>query len=347
MNANAIKRFLTALSSIVEIERGQLYQLIQSAETSYCLRDINSQHEIGLALQSFAYPFNQVGKYYESVFLYRTGQYEKARELLEGVAESAPARYRSKALLSLSAVEETLGRFEEPLRLRLSASTCDDPMAHFQAKHGIAVLRGLEGDHRAALRDLERLMPLAHTIGKRGHPAYFAFLNSYALELSESGKSEEAEQAANVVAASPFIDRYLEWQETVLEIAAKGKRRSMIAVPQELKLKYRDRRVQAAVDFMNANLHRDIDLDKITEAANVSISHLSRILKRGTGFPPIDYLIRLRLEKARQLLKTGFLSVKEVMAVVGNNSKGHFAKHFKKRFGVTPSEYKQQAFKNR
>src|SRR6185295_19538184 len=101
MNTSAIRRFLTALSSAVEIERGQLYQLVQSAETSYCLRDLGSQHEISLALQSSTYPFNQVGKYYESVVLYRTGQYEKARELLESVAESAPARYRSKALLSL------------------------------------------------------------------------------------------------------------------------------------------------------------------------------------------------------------------------------------------------------
>src|SRR6185295_18591411 len=98
MNTDAIKRFLTVLSSAVEVERGQLYQLVQSAEANYWLRDTQSQRDIGLLLQSFVYPFNQVGKYYESIYLYRTGQYEKARELLESVAESAPARYRSKAL---------------------------------------------------------------------------------------------------------------------------------------------------------------------------------------------------------------------------------------------------------
>src|SRR6266404_1617628 len=102
MNTDAIRRFLTVLSSAVEIERGQLYQLVQSAEVSYFLRDIESQREIGLLLQSFGYPLNQVGKYYESIYLYRTGQVKKARELLESVAESAPTRYQSKALLSLS-----------------------------------------------------------------------------------------------------------------------------------------------------------------------------------------------------------------------------------------------------
>jgi len=345
MNTDAIKRFLTVLSSTLKIEQGQLYQLIQSAETSYYLRDIQSQHEIALLLQSFGYPFSQVGKYYESIYLFRSGQYDKARELLECVADSAPAGYRSKALLSLAAVEERIGRFEESLRLRLQISAIDDPVRLLEVQCSLAARRGIEGEHRGALRDLERFLPLAHIIGKRRHPVYFSFLNSYAVELAESNRTEEAEQVASVIAASPFISRYPEWQETVAEIAAKRKRAPFVAVPHQFNLKYRDPRVQAAVDFMHANLQRALTLTEIAEAINVSDPHLSRIFKRETGFSPIDYLIRLRLEKARQLLKTTFLSVKEVMAAVGYNSKGHFAKDFKKRFGVTPSEYKKQAFK--
>ena len=144
MNTDAIKRFLTALSSAVKVERGQLYQLVQSAETSYYLRDIQSQHEIALLLQSFGYPFSQVGKYYESIYLYRSGQFEKARELLECVADSAPARYRSKALLSLAGVEERIGRFEESLRFRLQVSSCDDPVTMLEAQCGMAARRGIE-----------------------------------------------------------------------------------------------------------------------------------------------------------------------------------------------------------
>ena len=346
MNTDAIKRFLMLLSSAVKVERGQLYQLIQSAETSYYFRDIESQHEIALLLQSFGYPFNQVGKYYESIYLYRSGQFEKARELLECVAESAPSRYRSRALLSLAGVEERIGRFEESLRLRLQVSSCDDPVTFIEAKYSMAARRGIEGEHRAALRDLERFLPLAHIIGKRSHPAYITYLNSYAVELAESHRTEEAEQVANIVAASPFLGRYPEWQDTVAEIAAKRKRSRFVAVPHQFNLKYRDRRVRAAVDFMQANFQRTITLTEIAKAISVSDHHLSRIFKSETGFPPIDYLIRFRLEKARQLLRTSFLSVKEVMASVGYNSKGHFARHFKKRFGVTPSEYKKQAFKH-
>lgn len=352
MNTDTIRRFLTVLSSAVEVERAQLYQLVLSADTSYCLRDVSSQHEIGLALQSFAYPFNQVGKYYESVFLYRTGQYGKAREMLESVAESAPARYRSKALLSLSAVEESLGRFEESLRLRLQASSCDDPVTLLEAQRGIAVLRGLEGDHRAALRDLERLMPLAHIIGRQGHPAYFSFLNSYATELSESGRTEEAFQAMKVIAATPFINRYPECQETLAEIGSRRKRSSIIAVaslqqyeaiepesrPQETP---RDPRVQIAIDFMKTNLRRSVSLSELADTANLSPSHFSSLFKTQTGIPPGEYLIRLRMEKARNLLTIGLLSVKEVMALVGYDTRSNFVRHFRRYFDLAPSEYRK------
>lgn len=339
MNTSAIRRFLTALSSTAKLERGQLYQLIQSAEASYCLRDIESQREIGLLLQSFGYPFNQVGKYYESIYLHRTGQFDKARALLESVAESAPARYRSKALLSLSAVEQNIGRFEESLRLRLQGSaSCDDPVTFLEAQRGIAILRSVEGDHRAALRDLERLMPLAHAIGKRGHPAYFAFLNSYALELSESGKDEQAEQVANVVAASPFITRYQEWRETVSEVRVKRKRPSIVSVALS-----QEPRVRRVIKFMHANIHRKLSLDDMAEVAALSKSYLSRLFKAQTRLWPGEYLIRLRMKKAHTLLTKTSLSIKEVMAASGYDTRSNFLNHFKEYFDVPPSEYRRRS----
>jgi len=349
MNTSATKRFLTALSSAVKIERGQLYQLVQSAEANYYLRDIHSQHELGLVLLSFGYPFNQIGKYYESIYLYRTGQYEKARQLLENVADSAPARYRSKALLSLSAVAERIGHFEESLRLRLqglSSAAADDPVTLIEIQRGIAAVRSVEGDHRAALRDLERLMPLAHVIGKSGHPAYVSFLNSYALELSESSRTEEAEQVANVIAASPLINRYPEWQETLAEVTSKpkSKSRSTVSISLPKVTKRRNPRVQAAIDFMNGNLHRRISLTELAAVANLSPSRFSNVFKSQTRLSPGEYLIRLRMEKARDLLTTSQLSIKEVMAAVGYDTRSNFVRHFRKYFDLSPSEYKKRGF---
>lgn len=342
MNTSAIRRFLTALSSTVKIERGQLYQLVQSAEANYWLRDIQSQHDIGSLLQSFAYPFNQVGKYYESIYLYRTGQCARAKELLESVAESAPAQYRSRALLSLSTVEQSIGHFEESLRLRLQSLSTDDPVTLIEAQRGIALIRSVEGQHRTALRDLERLLPLAHTIGRQGHPAYFAFLNSYAVELSESGRMEEAESVANVLATYPFSSRFPECQETLSEIRSKQKQRSTVSVSASYVRGEYDSRVQSVIDFVHHNFRRKISLPELAATANLSASHFSHIFKTQTGFSPGEYLIKVKIEKARELLTTTNLSIKEVMALVGYDTRSNFTRHFKRHFHSPPSRYKKR-----
>src|SRR5713101_2720940 len=64
----------------------------------------------------------------------------------------------------------------------------------------------------------------------------------------------------------------------------------------------RDPRVQIAIDFMKANLHRRIALTELAEVANLSPSHLSRLFKIQTRLSPGEYLRRLRMEKARHLV---------------------------------------------
>jgi transcriptional regulator GlxA family with amidase domain len=100
-------------------------------------------------------------------------------------------------------------------------------------------------------------------------------------------------------------------------------------------------RVRIVIDLMNNNLHRRIRLAELAEAANLSPSHLSHLFKTQTGLSPGEYLRRLRMEKARQLLTTSLLSIKQIMAMAGYTSKGHFVRHFKKSFELTPSEYRK------
>ena len=216
-----LKSFLKVLSSKLEIEQGGLYQLVHSAEASYYFRDTQRQLEIGLTLQNFPYPFNQVGKYYEAIYLYRNNQYAKARTILENIAEYAPSRYRSKALLSLSAVEETLGNFEEALRLRVASCSLDDPLAFVEAQRGIAVLKSFEGSHDHATKQLENLLPMVKIASKSVPSLYPMHLNSLAIEFSEVGRMEEARQVSNILLASPYFDRFPELGHTVREIYLK------------------------------------------------------------------------------------------------------------------------------
>ncbi|MEK6406179.1 MAG: helix-turn-helix domain-containing protein [Acidobacteriota bacterium] len=105
----------------------------------------------------------------------------------------------------------------------------------------------------------------------------------------------------------------------------------------------RNRRVQIVIDFMNANLQRRISLTELANVVELSPSHLSQLFKTQTGLSPGEYLRRLRMEKARHLLATSLLSIKQIMVVVGYNNRSNFVRHFRRYFDLAPSEYRKRA----
>jgi transcriptional regulator GlxA family with amidase domain len=90
---------------------------------------------------------------------------------------------------------------------------------------------------------------------------------------------------------------------------------------------------------MKTNLHRKLTAIEIAEAVRLSPSRLRELFKDETGTSLARYRRQLRLERAKHLLETTFLSVKEVAASVGLTSVGHFISDFKKAYLMTPSEY--------
>jgi AraC family transcriptional regulator len=102
-------------------------------------------------------------------------------------------------------------------------------------------------------------------------------------------------------------------------------------------------RVQIAIDHMKANLHRRITLAELADVTNLSASHLSRLFKTHTRLSPAEYHRRLRMETASHLIATSLLSIKEIMVMSGYNNRRHFLHHFRKSFGLSPSEYRRTA----
>ena len=66
--------------------------------------------------------------------------------------------------------------------------------------------------------------------------------------------------------------------------------------------------------------------------------HFLREFKKYTGLPPHSWLVQVRLQKARQLLKQG-QSIAMTAQNSGFSDQSHFNRHFKKAVGVTPSQY--------
>ena len=99
--------------------------------------------------------------------------------------------------------------------------------------------------------------------------------------------------------------------------------------------------IEAAKEYINKNFTKNITLDDVSMAVNISSYYLSKIFKDSTGENFIDYLTALRIEKAKALLSTTSYSMKEICQLSGWQDPNYFSKSFKKNVGVTPTEYRE------
>lgn len=99
--------------------------------------------------------------------------------------------------------------------------------------------------------------------------------------------------------------------------------------------------IDASKKYIENNYTKNINLEDVSREVNISSYYLSRIFKESTGVNFIDYLTNLRVEKAKELLSSTNLSMKEVATKAGYADPNYFSKLFKKIVGVTPTEYRE------
>ena len=101
------------------------------------------------------------------------------------------------------------------------------------------------------------------------------------------------------------------------------------------------RRIVQAKLFIDSNYAERIDAGEIADEACYSKFHFIRTFKSIYGRTPHQYLTHVRIERAKELLQQE-ASVTEACFAVGFDSLGSFTSLFKRRVGVTPSEYQRQ-----
>ena len=103
------------------------------------------------------------------------------------------------------------------------------------------------------------------------------------------------------------------------------------------------RRVLARVtDFVCDNLQRDLTLSELAAVAGLSPHHFSRQFKRSTGLTPHRYVVKRRVERAREMLISGEASIPEVARGVGFFDQSHLARHTRRLLGVTPKKIRRE-----
>ncbi len=99
--------------------------------------------------------------------------------------------------------------------------------------------------------------------------------------------------------------------------------------------------IETAKEYIQNNYSKDISLDDVSRVVNISPYYFSKIFKEDTGENFIEYLTGIRINRAKELLDTTELSMKEICCMVGYADPNYFSRSFKKNVGVTPTEYKE------
>lgn len=97
-----------------------------------------------------------------------------------------------------------------------------------------------------------------------------------------------------------------------------------------------------ARDYIGVNYANEITLEEVSREVNISPHYFSKLFKDETGENFIEYLTLIRIQKAKELLDDGALSVKEICFLVGYGDPNYFSRIFKKIVGKTPTEYKER-----
>ena len=100
--------------------------------------------------------------------------------------------------------------------------------------------------------------------------------------------------------------------------------------------------IQAAINYIDTNYERDISLKDISKYVFLSPSYFAKAFKDVTGKSPINFLIQVRLNRAKELLSETQQKVYEIAIGVGFSNQQRFNEIFKKYTGITPLQYRKQ-----
>jgi AraC-like DNA-binding protein len=102
--------------------------------------------------------------------------------------------------------------------------------------------------------------------------------------------------------------------------------------------------IRKVLIFIDSNLEDELTVERLAQSVKLSRSRLHYLCKAELAMTITRYIRLRRLESARDLLNSTALSVKEVRVRVGMPDRSHFAREFKKNYGLTPSQFRKQAF---
>lgn len=100
--------------------------------------------------------------------------------------------------------------------------------------------------------------------------------------------------------------------------------------------------VESLLRYLESNYKENITLLSLSRLVHMSESYLIRIFKLHTGITPFQYLEQLRMEAAISYLLNTSFTIQEITQLTGYNSIHYFSRHFKQRYGLSPSQWRKE-----
>lgn len=104
----------------------------------------------------------------------------------------------------------------------------------------------------------------------------------------------------------------------------------------------RDFYIHEATAFVEQNYHRALSVEEIAGVCKLDRSYFSKLFKERKGCSPQEYLIRMRLSKAAEMMKTTSISIGDIAVACGYPNQLHFSRSFKQHYGVSPREWRSK-----
>ena len=101
-------------------------------------------------------------------------------------------------------------------------------------------------------------------------------------------------------------------------------------------------RLRRIKEFVDAKMDDDLTLCEMAQSVELSTAHFSRMFRKSTGETPHQFLLRQRVERAKEMLRSADARVMDVAVACGFKTQQHFAQIFRRVCGASPTEFRQE-----
>ena len=101
-------------------------------------------------------------------------------------------------------------------------------------------------------------------------------------------------------------------------------------------------RLRTVKELVHAKMEEELTLIEMAQSVELSAAHFSRMFRKSTGETPHDFVLRQRVERAKEMLREAEMRVLDVAVACGFKTQQHFARVFRRICGASPTEYRYE-----